>query len=344
MKVLLTWQATPDEIATVQESLPPGSIVAAPPSNPRLGRYEAATADLLRLCVDADVLFGWIIPKDVIEAAHDLQLIVWNHAGVDSLPLDLIHGRGIKLANAAGAFDVGIAEEAIMFMFAAAKQLIPNNRALIDALWIPPLWDGGTPLWELEGRTVTVIGVGRLGGLVAKKATALGMTVLGVRRNAGNRTGVSEGWVKDIYGADSLHEALGLADFVVLCVPLTASTERLMDEKALRAMQSHAWLVNVARGNLVDEAAIYQALTEGWIAGFASEVWWDYTGRMPPGQHYQIPSRLGVHRLPNVIGNGDRGSNTIEARNRGFAFGVANVAAHARGESLRHVVDLSLGY
>ena len=99
----------------------------------------------------------------------------------------------------------------------------------------------------------------------------------------------------------ALYDALGEADFVMLTLPLTSKTNKFFSERELRAMKETAYLINISRGALVHEEPLARALTEGWIAGFASDLWWEYPDRMPSSYHFSVPSRMGIHRMPKPM-------------------------------------------
>jgi lactate dehydrogenase-like 2-hydroxyacid dehydrogenase len=157
-----------------------------------------------------------------------------------------------------------------------------------------------------------------------------------------------------VYGMDGLTEALGQADFVIIACPLTAETYRLFGEEELRAMKPSAYLINIARAAIVDEQAVHRALTEKWIRGFASDVWWlyGYRGSDDPaaglvnlfGYHYALPSRLGVHKLPNVIATGDRASFARETLENFILDALDNIRMLARGQRPRNLVDIKRRY
>jgi phosphoglycerate dehydrogenase-like enzyme len=339
-RVLLTWHANGDETTRVRRHMPSGVELVAVPARPYLGRYDADPADLAELARDADVLIGWAeIPRAAIEGAERLRFIGWLHAGCDQLDFPLLRARGIQVSNVTGANAVPVAEQAFMFVLALAKRLLDNHRAVVETRahsWWEP--DGASE--ELAGRTMAIVGLGRIGEEVALRAKAFGMTVLGVKRDPSRHRGVAD----RVYGPDDLREVLYQADFIVLAAPLTPETRHLIGEEELRAMRRHAYLVNVARGELVHEGPLARALQEGWIAGFASDVWWDYAAAMPPSYHFAMPSRLGVHRLPNVLASGDAAANVLAVRDRMIELGAESVGAYLRGETPPRLVDPARGY
>ena len=117
-----------------------------------------------------------------------------------------------------------------------------------------------------------------IGTGIAKRAKAFDMRVVGVRRHPA----LAGEHVDQVLGSDALHEALALADFAVLATPITTETEGFIDAAALACMKPSAMLINIARGNIVQEAPLYEALTSNRLAGYAADVWWTYTDTFPP--------------------------------------------------------------
>lgn len=268
MKVVLTWYATPEEVARFHTALLPGTKVFAPPVRAHLSRYEVQYEDLAGQVEDADALVGWVVPEGIFQRALVMKALVWCHAGCDELDLPMLKARGIEVANIRGTNSVAVAEHAMALLLASAKRLIVKHQAVLDAHWEPP---HGRPEYEgvlLQGKTLLVIGLGAIGKAIAKRAAAFDMKVIGLRRHPEKGRDAAE----EIYGPSDLHKALALADFVALAAPLTRETTHLIDEKALSAMKPCAFLINIARGNMIEERALHEALITHRIAGYASDV------------------------------------------------------------------------
>ncbi|MFC7165187.1 D-2-hydroxyacid dehydrogenase [Halospeciosus flavus] len=192
---------------------------------------------------------------------------VWIHttqAGVDGFPFDAYESRDIPLTNSAGLHGDSVGETAIGMCFALGRRLHQFARQQTRREWSFPEWDAA---FTLRGEPVTVVGLGTIGSAVAERADALGMTVTGVRRSDDPVPGV-----ETLVSPDRLHDAIRDARFVVLAVPLTDETEGLVGPSAFDAMREDAYLVNVARGPVVDQDALVEALEAGEIAGAALDV------------------------------------------------------------------------
>lgn len=191
----------------------------------------------------------------------------WIHsiqAGYDRFPLEELEGRGIVLTNSTGIHGESVGETAVGYMLAVARRLHQYARQQERKRWDRPDWD--VP-FTLAGESVCVVGLGTLGKGIARRANAMGMEVTGVRRSETPVEGVER-----VYANDDLHEALSGATFVALATPLNEQTRGLIGEAELAVMGEGSYLINVARGGVVDQEALVGALTEGEIRGAALDV------------------------------------------------------------------------
>ncbi|RJT22284.1 phosphoglycerate dehydrogenase [Mesorhizobium waimense] len=341
MKVLCLWHATEDEVNYIKRALPSDAEVVAPRGE-YFSRFECTYSDIERHVVDTDALIGWTIPVGIPEIAGNVKILSWLHSGVDDLAeigfLSLAKQRGIKVTNIRGANAIAVAEQAMMFMLALAKRTLLKDQASRNRQKLFPLFAEEHRSAMLDGRTVGVIGVGNIGSRIAKRAKAFDMRVLGVRRNKD----IPLEWVDSMHGMNELHSVLGECDYIVLATPNTGETFQFFGKAELAAMKPSAFLVNVARGNLVQEKPLYEALTGGRLRGYAADVWPEYKyGRTFPRS--QDP-RLQIHRLPNVIGSFDQSHDADDVLERYIEWGVQNLAEFAAGKPLTREIDLSLGY
>jgi phosphoglycerate dehydrogenase-like enzyme len=337
--VMLTWYARADEIARVKASLPRGTVVFAPKTKPHLSRFEVGYDDLIKAAPKADAIMGWVVPPGIWAAAKNLKALAWLHAGCDELDFAMLKRRGIKVANIRGGNGIAVAEHAMALLMGIAKRLAQRHQWVQEAKW-QPFWQPEAIGTLLEGKTLAVIGLGQIGSAVARRAKAFDMHVIGVRRHM--KLGGS--YVDEVYGPEKLHTVLKRADFVLLSAPLTGETLHMIDAKALAAMKPTAFLVNIARGNMIVEQALYEALTKKRLAGYAADVWWNYTNSFPATYHYPVVSRTGLHRLPNVLCSGDQASNADGMTEREIVMGTESLAAFFARKPMPREVDLDLGY
>ncbi|GAA2007879.1 NAD(P)-dependent oxidoreductase [Microbacterium ulmi] len=340
MKVVAGWHASPMELDRVRRALPVGTEVVTLPGHDAVAfPYGADRAAYLEAMRDADAVITWVLPHDVVRAAPKLAHVSWLHAGCDRLPFDEFRARGITLANVPDAHQAAIAEHAWALVLAAVKRIVWKHGEHVAGRHVPYWRDGGVG-GTLSGSTLAVLGVGSIGAQIARVAHAFDMHVVGVRRNGT----VPHPHVDRMYGEHELHLALAQADVVVIAVPSTARTRGLIDAEALAALRPGAVVVNIARGDIVVEEAVRDALDEGRVGVFASDVWWDYEDAMPPDQHFGSPSRLGVHLRDDVIVSGDQASNVYFARDRMLDRGLENLADMIAGLTPRGAVDLDEEY
>jgi D-2-hydroxyacid dehydrogenase (NADP+) len=198
---------------------------------------------------DAYLDCGWV---------HSIQ------AGVDHFPHGRLRENDVVLTNSSGIHGDTIGETVAGYLLSFARRLHDHVANQQRNEWAQPDWDEA---WTIAGERACVVGLGGLGRGVVDRLTGLGLTVDGVRRTPTPEPGVDR-----VYTPAALADAVANARFVVVSVPLTADTEALIDASILRAMREDAYLVNVARGPVVDQAALVDALRNGEIAGAALDV------------------------------------------------------------------------
>ena len=215
------------------------------------------------------IVGGEKVPASVIEAGADLRVISLHGVGFDKIDVKAASARGILVCNAPGTNTNAVAELALGLMLASARRIPHADRAVKSGKWGQCI---GT---EVAGKVLGIVGLGRIGQSLARKAKGLGLRVVGYDVLLDGTFLVREG-----VEALSLDELLSRSDFVSLNCSLTAETENLIDESRLRKMKRTAHLINTSRGKVVDEQALQKALQEGWIAGAATDV---YSTEPPDG-------------------------------------------------------------
>ncbi|HEX2152333.1 MAG TPA: D-2-hydroxyacid dehydrogenase [Stellaceae bacterium] len=218
---------------------------------------------------EADVLvISGLWHDALLERAPGLRYIQSIGAGTDQFPRDELARRGIRLASARGVNARAVAEHAMSLILALSRRLPEARDNQARRIWRGMIGDLARREDELGGKTLLVVGLGDIGGRLARLAKAFDMRVVGLRRDPAAGAGA----------ADAVHPMAGLgsllpeADFVALTCPLTPETEKLIDAAALGRMKRSAYLVNVARGRVVNEPALVEALSIGRIAGAALDV------------------------------------------------------------------------
>ncbi len=294
------------------------------------------TADELSVYLpDAEILCSYIIPAKWRTLAPRLRWLQFPGAGVDSLATTgmLDANSGVIVTTAAGIHTETISE----YVFGSMLMFNWNWPQMVR-LQDEHVW-ARTATWyhlgghELAGQTLGIIGLGNIGRRIAQLGRAFGMHVLGTRRSIHN-FGEHEPDVDQSFPPEQMHELLSLSDNVVISVPLTRETEKLIGEKELRIMRSNAYLVNIARGRVVDEQALIRALREGWIAGAGLDV----TEEEP------LPSESPLYSMPNVILTPHISGNSAHYDTRLAALFADNLKRYRTGQQLQNRYEPSRGY
>jgi D-2-hydroxyacid dehydrogenase (NADP+) len=222
--------------------------------------------DLSARIPEADVLVvSGLWRNELIERAAKLRFIQSIGAGTDQFDRDALRTRGIRLASAQGVNERAVSEHAMALILAMMRHIPAGRDNQWRRHWRGMISDPGRREDELGGKTLLIVGLGRIGSRLATLARAFGLRVIATKRDPSTSAGAADVVVSDA----RLGEMLPEADIVALTCPLTPQTEKLIGGAALAAMKPSAYLVNVARGRVVDEPALIAALDAGRIAGAA---------------------------------------------------------------------------
>lgn len=310
---------------------------------------------------DVEVLLrGWLVAEAFDRLLARAPHLTWVHSatsGVERALTPAALARDVLVTNARGVFSRPIAEHVLLMILAISRHLPDLVELQRERTWQP-----------LEGRelrelTIGIVGYGSLGRSVASLASAFGARVIAMRRRAGEAEGPSQGdaapaaaasagaaavaataddpdafptepVVDRIVGPEGLRGLLADSDIVVLAAPLTPETENMIDEAAITAMKRDAWLINVARGRLIDDTALLRALRDNRIGGAALD-----TFRDEP-----LPQASPYWELPNVILTPHTAWSSARVLDRSIDLFCDNLVRFSRGEPLRNVVDPTAGY
>lgn len=268
------------------------------------------------------------VPMEIVLRGPRLRWYQQWGAGADwLLRHPEMRQREVIVTNASGVHAVPISEHILALLLALARQIPDAVRAQDQRQWRRQ--EMGEVL-ELAGKTMVLVGVGAIGGRLARLAAALEMRVIGVRRDPSRP---AEG-VARMVGPEALDEVLPQADFVVLTAPLTHETQHLIHEARLRRMKPSSILINIGRGRTIDQKALIRALQEGWIGGAGLDV----TDPEP------LPADSPLWGLPNVLITAHYAGRTPAYDARALAIFMDNLARYVTGQPLRNVVDPERGY
>lgn len=225
--------------------------------------------ELKRRIAEADVLVISGLWRDALaKRATKLRFIQSIGAGTDQFGRAVLRERGIRLASARGVNAAAVSQHAMALILALVWRLPEARDNQKKHVWRGMIGDLSAREDELGGKILLIVGLGDIGGRLARLAKAFDMRVIGLRRDPKNGAGAADA----VHGMGELKALLPEADFVALTCPLVKETENLIDADALLRMRRSAFLINVARGRCVDEAALAEALAEGRIAGAALDV------------------------------------------------------------------------
>ena len=288
-------------------------------------------ADLAEAVVDADAFVGWRLPPGPFAAARRLRWIHSASAGIEESLFPALVESDVVLTNSTGLHAICIPEHILGQMLVLARNFHEAVRLQARAEWnrfAVIAHQGGVR--ELHGAHLAILGAGPIGANLARLAAALGMRVRVMRRDPGRSVEHAEA----VVAPADLHALLAWADFVVLAVPLTAETRGLIGAAELRAMRSSAYLINVARGEVVDEVELVRCLRAGAIAGAALDVF----------NEEPLPADHPLWALPNAVLTPHISGYTATYFDRMLALFEDNLARFLAEQPLRNVVDKRLGY
>jgi phosphoglycerate dehydrogenase-like enzyme len=275
------------------------------------------------------LLRGWSLGGDALDRlvgrAPKLRWIHSVSVGVESVMTPCVRLRGLTVTNGRGVFSVPIAEYVMTMMLAICRRLPQLMELQRERTWQP------IEALELADATIGLLGVGDIGREVARLAGPFGPKIVAVRRrpNAAPVPGV------EVLGdLQAMPELLAVSDFVVLALPLTGETETLIDDDALASFKPGSWLINVARGALVDETALLRALRGGRIGGAVLDAF-----REEP-----LPETSPFYRLSNCIVTPHTSWSSAAVLGRTFDVFCDNLRRYRASQPLEYVVDLAAGY
>jgi D-3-phosphoglycerate dehydrogenase / 2-oxoglutarate reductase len=263
---------------------------------------------------------GTQLTAELIDRAERLKVIGRAGVGVDNVDVDAATRRGIVVANAPESTVVSAAEHAIGLLVALARHIPQAHAALKQGRWERSAYGG----IELEGKTLGVLGFGRIGQQVARRAIGLGMRVIAFDPFVGKERFRELGAER----AETIDEVLGASEFLTLHLPLTSETTGILDAKAIARMPDGARVVNAARGELVDEEALLEGLRAGKLAGAALDVF--------SAEPYTGP----LLELDNVVVTPHLAASTEEAQDRAGVIVAEQVAAALSGELVTNAVNI----
>ena len=265
-----------------------------------------------------------VVDADVIAAAGRLKVIARAGIGLDNVDVDAATARGVLVCNAPQSNVISAAEHTVALLLALARRIPEADRSLRAGRWERSALEGV----ELAGKTLGILGLGRVGRLVAQRCSAFGMKLVAYDPFITDERAHGMG----VHLVATVAEVCAQADVLTIHLPKTAETVGIVGEAELKAMKPSARLINTARGGLVDEVALHAALTEGWIAGAALDVF-----------ATEPTTASALFDLPNVVVTPHLGASTTEAQDKAGSMVAEAVVAGLAGEFVPTAVNIAVG-
>jgi phosphoglycerate dehydrogenase-like enzyme len=280
---------------------------------------------------DAEIFVGWRLSPEQFAAAPRLRWLHSASAGIEDCLFPALVASDVILTNSTGLHSVSIPEHVLGQMLVLARNFHEAQRLQEKREWNRfgvIAYAGGVR--ELDGSNLAILGAGPIGFNLARMAAALGMRVRVMRRDASRPVVGAE----RVCPPEALHELLGWADFVVLAMPLTDETRGMIGEREIGAMRSSTFLINIARGEMIDDAALARALRAGGLAGAALDVF----------DQEPLPAEHPFWALPNLVLTPHVSGYTPHYFGKMLEIFEDNLERFIAGRTLRNVVDKELGY
>ena len=291
-----------------------------------------------RIPLTTDVLIAGRPTRDDLIAAPELKSVLIPFAGLPAETGVMMHDFPHISVHNLHHNAVITAEMALALLLAAARQLVPIDREFRKHDWTPRYQT--VPTIILDNKTALIVGYGEIGRHIGKVLGAMGMKILGVRRSV-----QPEDNPEQVYSIDRLHEVLPRTDVLIVCVPATPTTDNLIGETELRLMPRGGLLVNVGRGAVIDQKALYEALKDGHLYGAGLDVWYTYPTDVESRKHTP-PSDFPFHKLDNVVMSPHRGGagGTDEVEYRRMDAIAESLNTLVTDQTMPHRVNLDRGY
>lgn len=287
---------------------------------------------------DVDIIASNRIPRELIQSDSRLKMLQTFAAGVDLIDFTAMPEQSDIIICNSHINAAEVAEYAITLLFAVAKNTIPNDREIRKGDW-KFAFGGPNPNIEIRNKTCLILGLGSIGSEIAKRLKGFDVTI-----HATTRSGTSKhaGLVEKLVKIDNVKPLVEEADFVILSLPHTPDSEGLVNKDFISWMKPNSILVNISRGPIIEEKALFDALQENKIRGAGLDVWWRYPkkwrGKGNP------PTDMPFQELDNLVASPHRAGYSENTEREYFQFAGENILRFIRGETPLNIIDPSRGY
>lgn len=289
--------------------------------------YTGLSAEI----VDADIYVGWSLKPEQLASARRLKWIHATAAGVNQLMREDVRRSPVMITNAAGVMTIPMAEHTLGLILALARRFPSAVRHQLNRHWAQQtIWNEQPHPVEINGCTLVIVGYGSVGRELGRRARALGMRVVGVKKNPNQNSEHAD----QVVGIEQTLDVLREGDFIVLAAPLTPHTERAFGREQFAAMKPTAYFINIGRGALVDSDALVEALYQRTIAGAALDV----------AEKEPLPPESSLWMAPNLLITPHLSGVSERLWQRHAAVLFENLERYFSGRPLLNLVDKERGY
>lgn len=331
MKIVLTRSMLPGDVAYIRAGL----------DREIEGQYELvipedySEQELCRLVKDADVLLGPFVTPAILDSAKTAKLVQVPWTGMDTFDFDAVKGRGVTVCNTHSNADA-VAELATALILDLVKKVSYHDRKMRAGSWNRDQKPLGLKSQMISNMAACLLGFGSIGSRIGRLLSVFGAKVIAVDDYAGDK-----GVANAVYPTAATIDAVSVADIVVCTVPLTEKTKGMIGTELLAHMQKGALLINMSRASLVEEDALWDALQNEHIGGYAADVWWSTPKR---GESESWPSsKHPFQELDNVVMSPHR-AGFIDGALPHLDGAIENIIALTNGGDLSCEVDINKGF
>jgi len=278
---------------------------------------------------DAEVIVKGNLSQADLDKARNLRMVVVPWTGVDGLPLERLKERGVIVSNTHENAEV-VAERAIALALAVTGRVVELHNDLSQGVWLGRPSNKEATWYSIIGKRCSILGLGKIGQAIAKLISGFECEITGFKRTPGGEFP----YVKRV--TDDIQDAVRAGDLVFVALPLTKKTAGIIGSDLLSLMKGK-YLINVSRGKVIEEQALYDALNSGTLAGAAIDVWYDYPSNDRPAT---LPSRYPIHRFSNVVMSPHVGSWSVERMHSMVNGAIKNIESFLLGGRPEEEIDL----
>ncbi len=289
--------------------------------------HEISQDELDKVLYDVEIILtgsGRNLTEDILSKTPNLKFIQTLSAGVNAIPFHLLNDKVVVASNAGGNARA-VAEYALALILSALKKIPLRDRFMRKGIWLRRM-----PHELISNKIIGIIGFGHIGKELAKKLKALGAKVYGI-----NRSGRTDLEIDCIGDPNSLDYVLSMSDIVVITLPLTKHTKGLFNMNKFKLMKSNVIIVNVGRGEVIDQKDLFEFLKKNKEAIAALDVWWTYPRELDKETFQDYP----FHELENVIMSPHVAGFSPDVRKEVFEHALINIKKFLLGEEIRNVVN-----